>query len=85
MATLSNGSQLFTSPPPGSGAIMAAILKVCEHLGLGTLSNVQLDKIYEKNEDTYLKLIEAFKFAYAQQTKFGDSLDKDGVEKIRKV
>ena len=64
---------------------MAAVLKICESMGLVTSDNVVQDMAYEKDGNTYLKLIEAFKFAYAQRTKFGDPLDNEDAEQIVQV
>ena len=82
MATILGGLQLLTAPPPGSGAIMAAILKIFENLGLMTSGS---DKTNVKDGDIYLKVLEAFKFAYGQRTKFGDPFNNEDAEKIKKV
>ncbi|XP_077286036.1 glutathione hydrolase 1 proenzyme-like isoform X1 [Arctopsyche grandis] len=60
--------KLFTVPPPGSGAILGFILNI--------LSNYNLNKGSIASDEssilTYHRIIEAFKYAYAQRTLLGD-------------
>lgn len=59
---------LFSVKPPGSGAILGLIL--------GILNNYNFNKNSISDEKstitTYHRIIEAFKFAYAQRTLLGD-------------
>lgn len=55
---------LYSSPPPGSGVLVAAIMKVLDGLSLESL---------DRDDPTSYHLItEALKHAYGQRTKLGD-------------
>jgi len=79
--SLSSGHVLHTVPPPGSGAILGAILNIMQHY-----------KLNSREDDApplYHRLVEAFKWSYAERTKLGDPEDvsirsqvEDLVEKL---
>lgn len=58
---LKNGYSIHTGSPPGSGIILAFILRVLD--GLLPAPNATLDAH---------RLVEAFKFGYAERTHLGD-------------
>ncbi|XP_066137785.1 scoloptoxin SSD14-like isoform X1 [Euwallacea fornicatus] len=64
-----SGDKLFTSPPPGSGAILSLIM--------GILDGYKFDRnsIEDINSTvlTYHRIVEAFKYAYAKRTELGDT------------
>ena len=68
------GHFLYSSPPPGSGVILAAILNVLEHFGVGPRDNFL---------DLSHKMVEAFKWAYAGRSKLGDPSDPDITYEIK--
>lgn len=59
-------------PAPGSGPVVLAILNILEGY-----ENLKQDNV------TYHRLIEAFKFAFAQREKLGDPIDNE--EEIEKA
>ncbi|XP_050543871.1 scoloptoxin SSD14-like isoform X2 [Daktulosphaira vitifoliae] len=59
--TIKNGFKLFAGPPPGSGVVLAYILRVLD--GKLPASNDGLNA---------QRIIEAFKFAYGERTHLGD-------------
>ena len=68
---------LYSVPPPSSGAVLAFILNI-------------LDNYKIKPEDDspllYHRIVEAFKWAYAQRTKLGDPVGDPKIrEKVRAV
>ena len=58
---LGNGMKLYTSPPPGSGAVVGGILKIMKD----STSNITEELIQHR-------FVEASKFAFAQRSKLGD-------------
>ena len=73
--TLPSGYKIYTSPPPGSGVILQSILNLFDNL-----VDIQMPE-----EEVYLKLIESFKFAYAQRSKLGDTFNSNYTSEIEKV
>jgi len=74
---LTSGHVLHSVPPPGSGVILAAILNVMQHY--------QLKSAEDDAPPLYHRLVEAFKWAYAERTKLGDPADpvvKADVERV---
>ena len=74
---MNNGYKVYSSPPPGSGAITASIIKMFDEFKF--LPNQRRDG------DVYLKLIEVFKFAFAKRTKIGDPQDSPYEREIKEV
>lgn len=76
LSTDFNGKTLHSVPPPGSGAILSAILNIVKRIELN------------RNMDEGLfvhKLIESFKMAYGQRTKLGDPNDEEIEESVLDV
>ncbi|XP_017770754.1 PREDICTED: gamma-glutamyltranspeptidase 1-like isoform X2 [Nicrophorus vespilloides] len=67
--TLNNGDQLYSTPPPGSGILLAFILKILDGFNFTRQS---IDGV-ENTVQTYHRMIEAFKYAYAKRTELGDT------------
>ena len=74
---LSNGFRIHSSPPPGSGAITQSIIKIFDKFGF--------TKEDRSDKNVYLKLLECFKFAYAQKSKLGDPFHSPYQYEIEKV
>ena len=74
---LSSGYKVYSSPPPGSGAITESIIKMFDNFGFGAKQR--------SDKDVYLKLLECFKFAYAQRSKLGDPYNSPYQSEIEKV
>ncbi len=74
---LSGGLTLFSSPPPGSGSILGAILKVMDLYNLN--ENSRHDPL------TFHRFVEACKFAYAQRSKIGDWTNPELRKSIQQV
>ncbi|XP_050430894.1 scoloptoxin SSD14-like [Adelges cooleyi] len=72
--TMSNGVTLHAGPPPGSGVILAHILRVLD--GKLPAPNAGLDAH---------RLVEAFKFAYGERTHLGDHNFVNVTEIFRKI
>jgi len=71
------GYKLYSSPPPGSGAIMASILGI---------SGGYMPSPMDKNRPlTWHRFIEACKFAYAKRTLMGDWQDKEVRTQVREL
>ncbi|XP_018561172.1 glutathione hydrolase 1 proenzyme isoform X2 [Anoplophora glabripennis] len=66
--TFNNEDQLFSAPPPGSGALLGFILKILDGYNFNKYS---LDGI-NNTVLTYHRIIESFKYAYAKRTELGD-------------
>ena len=65
---------LFSVPPPASGAVLAAILKIIDSFG-----PMDEDPVF------YHRLVESFKWAYAARTNLGDPFDEEITDFIRFV
>uniref|UniRef100_A0A2S2NKJ0 Gamma-glutamyltranspeptidase 1 n=1 Tax=Schizaphis graminum TaxID=13262 RepID=A0A2S2NKJ0_SCHGA len=72
--TLKNGYKIYSGLPPGSGIILAYILRTLD--GLLPSPNVELDAV---------RLVEAFKFAYGERSHLGDHIFVDTSEILKKV
>ncbi|XP_075221199.1 scoloptoxin SSD14-like isoform X2 [Lycorma delicatula] len=76
VANLSNNLTLYTMPPPGSGALLAFMLKVLDGLvpakGGSNVTNIQ-------------RITETFKHAYGRRTEFGDPLFVDIAELLEEL
>ncbi|XP_054274793.1 scoloptoxin SSD14-like [Macrosteles quadrilineatus] len=59
---------LYSTPPPGSGVLLAFILKILEGFNITPDSMSTL----EKKTTTIHRMVEAFKYAYAKRTELGD-------------
>ena len=61
---------MYTNPLPGSGVLLAFILNILD----GHLPHKSEDKSKNDFKDplTYHRIVEAFKFAFAQRAKLGD-------------
>jgi len=68
--------QMLTTPPPGSGALIALALKIMEHF------NWKPENQYKEQPLLYHNLIEALKFAYAPQTFMGDPRFTKNTEEV---
>ncbi|XP_026327850.1 glutathione hydrolase 1 proenzyme-like isoform X2 [Hyposmocoma kahamanoa] len=78
---IGNGDILYAPPPPSSGVILVNILNILSGYNFTKNSiNSTEDKIL-----TYHRIIEAFKYAYATRTKFGDADFLDLKELIQNV
>jgi len=73
---LSDGTKLFTTGLPGSGALLSFILNVFEDYGFTSASISDLNA----TTLTYHRMIETFKYAYASRTGLGDSAYVDMAE-----
>lgn len=67
--TLHGGETVFSSPPPGSGALLALVLNVLDQY---RLSASAVDSI-NHTVTTYHRITEAFKFAFARRGDLGDT------------
>lgn len=76
-AELQGGTQFYSVPPPGSGALIAFILNILDGYGFSSKSVADVPSTVT----TYHRIIEAFKHAFGFRTKLGDS---DFVD-VRKV
>lgn len=73
-ADLRGDLTLYSIPPPGSGVLLAYIMKI--------LDGLELHKTGSKDPLTYHRIAEAFKYAYAQRTKLGDPLFVPEVKQV---
>ncbi|CAH1772931.1 unnamed protein product [Owenia fusiformis] len=65
--TLGDDSVVYSTPPPGSGAVMELIVNILDGYGFNE------DSMNTKNSAlTYHRIIEAFKFGFAKRTELGD-------------
>nr|CAH7752524.1 unnamed protein product [Callosobruchus chinensis] len=65
---LKNEDRLFSAPPPGGGVLLGFILNILDGYGFNRDS---IDGV-ENTVTTFHRMIEAFKYAYAQRTELGD-------------
>ena len=72
-----NGYKMFTSPPPASGVITAAIIKIFDQFGFNAAQRF--------NSDVYIKFVEAMKWAYGQRSKLGDTNENPYESEIENV
>lgn len=75
--TFPNGMTLFTTPPPTSGPILAAIL--------GVMSQFNLTKSDFEDVVSYQRFVEACKYGFAERTKLGDWQDPFIKEDMKEV
>ena len=66
---------MYSSPLPGSGALLESIVKIFE----------QLDENKKSGDNFPLGLIESFKFAFAQGAKLGDTFKSPYKSEMEKV
>ncbi len=74
---LKGGLTLFSMPPPGSGVLLAVIMKL--------LDGLNLDKLGSADPLSYHRMAEAMKHAYGQRTKLGDPLFVPGINEVRSI
>lgn len=68
--TLKNNFTVYSAPPPGSGPLLSYMLNILDGYNLTNNTNWQtLDQV----SLTFHRVIETFKFAYAQRTNLEDS------------
>ena len=78
--SLSNGAYtLYSVPPPGSGLLLGFIINILDEYNLSPES-IRGDNAKE----TYQRLIEVFKYAYARRTLLGDE-DFEDMTKVREA
>lgn len=70
---LAEDLNLYTQPPPGSGIVLSIILRVMKELGY--YKNQSPQASFEGSSLYYHRMIEAFKFAYAQRAGLEDKPD----------
>ncbi len=63
-------------PPPGSGVLVASIMKILDGLNLAKTGN--------KDPLSYHRIAEAMKQAYGQRTKLGDPQFVPEVKEVKK-
>ncbi|XP_048773749.2 glutathione hydrolase 1 proenzyme-like isoform X2 [Ostrea edulis] len=66
--TMKDGSVLYSPRPPASGAVLSFILDILDGYNMTSQSL----KTKESRLTAYHRMIEAFKFAYAQRSELGD-------------
>ena len=74
--SLASNLTLLTQPPPGSGAVLAAILNIMSHYETGS---------GEADVQFYHHLVESFKWSYGARTQLGDPSDEYHREDINNV
>ncbi|XP_011341293.2 glutathione hydrolase 1 proenzyme isoform X2 [Ooceraea biroi] len=79
--SFSDGTNLFTTGLPGSGALLSFILNVFEDYGFTSSSTAD----FNATTLTYHRMIETFKYAYAFRTNLGDSAYVDMAEITRNL
>lgn len=70
---LASDLTMFTQPPPGSGIVLSIILRVMKELGY--YKKLKPQSSFESSSLYYHRLVEAFKFAYAQRAGLEDKPD----------
>lgn len=76
--SLSNGNYTFYSiPPPGSGVLLGLILNILDEYKLNATSLTGSDW-----KNSYQRIMESFKFAYAKRTQLGDEDFEDMAELV---
>lgn len=73
---LSANLNLYTQPVPGSGVVLSIILRIMKELGY--LDNIKPRASFDASSLYYHRLVEAFKFAYAQRAGLEDFPDDPG-------
>lgn len=79
--TLNDGSSLYSPKPPSSGAVLSFILKILDGFNMTEKSL----KTREARLTAYHRIIEAFKFAYAQRSELGDPEFVSNVTQVTKI
>ena len=78
---LFNGDTIHTTPIPSSGCLITFILNILEGYKLHEKSF----DYHSENKLIYHRIVEAFKFAFAERTKLGDIKTADVVETVREL
>lgn len=68
MIQTKNKERLYTAPPPGSGVLLGFIMNILDGF---RFKSEHIQGVHN-TVDTYHKIIEAFKYAYAKRTELGD-------------
>ncbi|XP_073985422.1 scoloptoxin SSD14-like isoform X3 [Rhodnius prolixus] len=66
--TLHGGETVYSTPPPGSGAILTYILSILDGYNISAMNSDS----FEKETLTIHRMVEAFKFAFARRTELAD-------------
>lgn len=66
--TLQGGETVYSTPPPGSGAILTYILSILDGYNISAMNSDS----FEKETLTIHRMVEAFKFAFARRTELAD-------------
>lgn len=78
---LFNGDRLHTTPIPSAGCLIPFILNILE----GYQIQERTFEFHDENKLLYHRIVEAFKFAFAERTKLGDVMTVDVVETVREL
>ena len=73
---MSQATIVHSIPLPGSGIVLAFILKILKHFKISPEDHIPL---------LSHRMTEAFKWAYAKRAKLGDPSDSDITEEIKEV
>lgn len=80
---LADDLTLFTQPIPGSGIVLSIIMRIMKKLGY--YKNLRPQNSFDESSLYYHRLIEAFKFGYAQRAGLEDKPDDpDRLERLMK-
>ncbi len=71
---LGDGLTMYSSPPPGSGVVLAYILNILENYAMSAAD--------ADDPVTYQRIAEAFKWGYARRSELGDPFDPDYTQQI---